>query len=196
MLGWNEAMFGKIYSILGINSMIGGFIAGTLLKIFGAYNLTFVSSAMVSLAFLTYGFTRTPWHFYTSLFLGSPGTLCSIAPNALIVKMGGEKNINFGELTAARNNLNAISRVISPLIFSRLYTLGHKFNIPGLPFFVVAGFVAAANALMFTTRNSPLWIKGSRQTSKDALEQSQDDSKNALENSQGDFPSSSSTDSK
>eukprot|EP00466_Bigelowiella_natans_P016579 jgi/Bigna1/72365/fgenesh1_pg.19_\ len=157
VLAWTPAMIGNVYSLLGLITITGGFVAGSLIRMLGAFGLAFWSTSLVTAAFITYGFVDTQALFFVALALGAPGTICSLTPNSLVVKMAGEKGINFGELTSARNNLYAITRVITPLVCSKLYGLGYKLNSPGLPFLVVGGFIGFANLLLLSTRNSDIW---------------------------------------
>ncbi|GAB5358874.1 hypothetical protein AAMO2058_000496400 [Amorphochlora amoebiformis] len=167
VLGWGPGVIGNIYSILGSISVSAGFLAGPCLRIFGPYNLAIWTTAMVAVAFFGYGCTNTPALFFASLAIGAPGALCSIAPNSLIVKMANQKGINFGELTAARQNLGAIVRTALPLLASKLYQVGNRFDVPGLPFFVVAGLIGIGNALLISTRTAEIWKLAAEQDKKE-----------------------------
>ena len=72
------------------------------------------------------------------------------ATSARIVNIGTSLGVPQGQLSAERNALNALIKVVAPTLYATLFTFGSKRGAIGLPFFVTSALLASSALLAAT----------------------------------------------
>eukprot|EP00802_Teleaulax_amphioxeia_P005472 Tamp_05476.p1 GENE.Tamp_05476~~Tamp_05476.p1 ORF type:complete len:545 (+),score=69.55 Tamp_05476:171-1637(+) len=154
--GWGAAECGTFASFAGLGSMAGTLLTAPGIKILGARWYTVTSTGASAITSLVLGKASSNVIAYAALAPMTLGAGKGHALSARIVNLGSELGVPQGQLSAERNTLNAIIKVIAPSMYAALFAFGSAHGLLGLPFYAT-GVLLMASALMASSIPSALW---------------------------------------
>lgn len=154
--GWGAAQCGKFAALAGIATMLGTLLTGPSIRRLGARGHTLASTAASAVTSLVLGHATTNIIAYSAVVPLAFGAGKHMATSARIVNLGQELGVPQGQLSAERNTLNAIIKVVAPSIYAWLFAYGASHAMLALPFYTTA-VLLACSALMAATIPAKLW---------------------------------------
>merc|ERR1711865_1282139 len=117
---------------------------------------TLASTAASAVTSLVMGHATTNIIAYSAVVPLAFGAGKHMAISARIVNLGQELGVPQGQLSAERNTLNAIIKVVAPSIYAWLFAYGASHGMLALTFYTTA-VLLAYSALMAATIPAKLW---------------------------------------
>ena len=146
-LGWGGLEVGRLASAFGASQMLGREWCEYSISQFGIQMHTLLSNVCTVVAFTLFGNATSTLQVGMVLAIGTFMHQRSAGVNSTIVKHATHKNrMGRAEVQGALANLVALVKIIAPIVYSRafVYTTSAGRNMPGSPYFIVAGAACAA----------------------------------------------------
>jgi len=154
--GWGAAQCGSFAALAGVATMLGTLLTGPSIRRLGARGHTLASTSASAVTSLVLGHATTNVIAWAAVFPLALGAGKHMATSARIVNLGQELGVPQGQLSAERNTLNAIIKVVAPTIYAWLFAWGASHSMLALPFYTTA-VLLACSALMAATIPANLW---------------------------------------
>lgn len=155
VLGYGQEEVGRFAAFFGLTQILGGRLTKQIIGSLGQQAYTLIGNFGYALGFTLMGLTRSSPQLFVSLFALTLGHQRSSEAGNLLSQQAVAAGMGRGEVVGAITNLTAVLKMIAPMLYSRLFTLsttGGR-NVPGMPYFLIAAFVASAQALIATVPN-------------------------------------------
>merc|ERR1712061_356379 len=120
MRGWSAKQCGNFLALAGISQMIGTLLTAPSIRRLGARGHTLASTASHATAAVILGHARSDVMAHGALVPLGLGAGRVQATSACIVKLADDLGVPQGQLSAKRNALNAIIKIVSPSIYAWL----------------------------------------------------------------------------
>lgn len=136
---WTIAEQGRFQSLSGAVVVPSFTYIAPLAKALGAHASIFLGTGSAILGNVLSGLASKTWHLYIMLLLTSPFRMMStLVLKAPTMQAATGAGLAQGELQGAISNIQTISRIIAPLVWSRLFVWGNARGRPNLFYFGVA----------------------------------------------------------
>ena len=147
---WGAAQCGRFAAAAGCASTLGTLLTGPSIRLFGPRGHTVATTGCAAASSALLGKATTDVAAYSALGPMALGAGRSHATSARIVNIGTSLGVPQGQLSAERNALNALIKVVAPTLYATLFTFGSKRGAIGLPFFVTSALLASSALLAAT----------------------------------------------
>ena len=137
--GWGIAERAKYSSFRGLFDVPASHLSGTIMQRLGVEQALLVGNATNILEQILFGCARQGWHYYAIRPLRVTADVAELAMQYITTNIGAAEGIPQGELQAALSSLSTVIRIITPIIWGRLYAYGVSIGMPQLFYFVSAG---------------------------------------------------------
>jgi hypothetical protein len=148
--GWGAAQCGRFAAVAGIASMLGTLLTGPSIRRLGARGHTVASTSASAVASIVLGQATSDPIAYSGVVPMAVGAGKAQATSARITNLGDEMGVPQGQLSAERNTLNAIIKVIAPSLYAWLFAFGSTHSILGLPFYSTSVLLLCSAAVAAT----------------------------------------------
>lgn len=153
--GWGADQCGRFAALAGISSMLGTLLTGPSIRKLGPRGHTIAATAANAATSCVLATTSNAIAYGGVVGIGL-GAGKGHALSAKIVNLGHELGVPQGQLSAERNTLNAIIKVVAPSLYAWLFAVGTSYGVLGLPFYATA-FLLACSALLAASIPADLW---------------------------------------
>jgi len=147
---WGADSCGKFAAAAGLASTLGTLLTGPFIRLFGPRGHTVATTGCAAASSCLLGSATTDVAAYSALGPMALGSGRSHATSARIVNIGTSLGVPQGQLSAERNALNALVKVVAPTLYATLFTFGSRRGMIGLPFYVTSCLLAASALLAAT----------------------------------------------
>eukprot|EP00871_Galdieria_phlegrea_P004159 jgi/Galph1/4744/GphlegSOOS_G3396.1 len=146
---WQTAQLGLFLSNVGLIALISqGLIIRWLVPFLGEQQTLLLSIVVDAIQFFGYGLATSGWWLFIISWLACISFCTFPALNALLSKTVTTEEC--GSLQGGIQSLRTITRIISPLLFSKLLRIGEFSMLPlGLPFWICSLFCILAWLCLF-----------------------------------------------
>lgn len=148
VLGYGQNEVGLFATGFGCTQIAGGIIGKELIPKFGQSTYTAIGNAAYMAGFAFIASCKSKAQLVLGLLCLMFGHGRSAYPGTLLVNQATQLGMGRGEIGAAQGNFLAILKIIAPVFYGRVFAWGtsNGRNIPGLPYFIICAFLAAAQA--------------------------------------------------
>lgn len=157
---WTPADVGISLAVVGLTAAImqGGLIR-ILLPRFGEKNAIIIGQITGIISFILYGLATSGWMMYAIIFAGAIGSISGPAIQGMISR--GVPDNEQGALQGSISSLGSLTGVVGPLIsnsvFGYFVSEAAPVKIPGIAFFMGAGFFALSLVLLLRAFQNPIF---------------------------------------
>lgn len=137
-LGWGIQDRAKYSSFRGVFEVPATMLSGRILKRFGPERALLLGQATMVLEQLLAGCATSGLHFYLLRPLRLTADVAELAMQFTTTHVGASEGIPQGELQAAISSLSTIVRIITPIAWGQIYSVGVAIGMPSLFYFVSA----------------------------------------------------------
>lgn len=150
VLNYGQREVGLFATGYGVTQIGGGLLGGALIKKLGLSAYTKLGHAAYILGFGLLGSAKSFQQLSLALVALTFGHARCGEPDNVFADKAKAAGMGEGEIQGARANFLAIIKIFAPILFGRVFAWGNARKVSGLPYFLIAALVAAAQ-LIFTT---------------------------------------------
>jgi len=136
--GWGASQCGRYAAVAGIASMLGTLLTAPSIKRLGPRGHTVASTSASAASAVVLGQATSNAIAFGGVVPMAFGAGKGQATSARIINLGEELKVPMGQLSAERNTLNAIIKVIAPSAYAWLFAFGASRGAISLPFYFTA----------------------------------------------------------
>ena len=138
VLGWDVQQRGLFLATEGMAMMVASANTGRAVQLLGKRLNFFLGSVFKALQYIVMGLTRSGQAVYGVLPLALP-LEATMSVDAALTNLADEVGCGQGRLAADVQNLQALLKIVFPIVYSWLFAWGHSRGLSGLPHFLYAG---------------------------------------------------------
>jgi MFS transporter, DHA1 family, tetracycline resistance protein len=157
---WSPSDVGISLAVVGLTAAImqGGLIR-VLLPMFGEKNAIIIGQVTSIISFTLYGLATQGWMMYAIIAAGAIGSIGGPATQGMISR--GVPDNEQGALQGSISSLGSLTGVVGPLLsntaFGYFISEAAPVKIPGIAFFMGAGFLAISLLLVLRAFQNPIF---------------------------------------
>mmetsp|Transcript_21383 Transcript_21383/g.43256 ORF Transcript_21383/g.43256 Transcript_21383/m.43256 type:complete len:483 (-) Transcript_21383:250-1698(-) len=161
--GWGAAQCGRYAAVAGIATMLGTLLTGPSIRRLGARGHTVASTSASAASAAVLGHATSNAIAFGGVVPMAFGAGKMQATSARIMNLGEEMNVPMGQLSAERNTLNAIIKVVAPSAYAWLFAFGAAHGTVSLPFYSTS-FLLLCSAAVAASIPASQWQSPSPQS--------------------------------
>lgn len=138
VVGWDDAQRGNFLAFEGLAMMVANSLTGRVVKAIGPSVNFFAGSILKMAQYLVMGLTKSGSVLYATLPLAIPLETSQSVTSALTA-IADETNCGQGRLSGDVQNMQAVVKIIMPIVYGRLFAYGLSRGLGGLAHFFYVG---------------------------------------------------------
>ena len=158
VVGWDDAQRGNFLAFEGLAMMVANGLTGRVVKAIGPQVNFFAGSLLKMAQYLIMGVTKSGSVLYATLPLAIPLETSQSVTSALTA-IADETGCGQGRLSGDVQNMQAVVKIIMPIVYGRLFAYGLSRGLGGLAHFF---YVGAWGLSMLVYATVPRKYQGSR----------------------------------
>ena len=139
----------QLFTFVALSGVLANLASGPIIKLIGVLPFTVLatSSTLLFWSGFASGSQRAA---LVCAVVGLLGPARTLGASTTMTSEGARLGVPQGQLSAERNALNALIKVVAPTLYATLFTFGSKRGAIGLPFFVTSALLASSALLAAT----------------------------------------------
>jgi Na+/melibiose symporter-like transporter len=148
VLGYDPPQIGNVAMTVGLSQIAGGLATSKIVKGIGLKSHFLLANLAWALGCMVLGTARSTPKVFAAIAIWTFGHQRANTVNVNMQTIGNAAGMGRGEIIAASGNLLAYVKIMVPLLYSNVFAWATSSgrNTPGLPYFIIAALMAAAQA--------------------------------------------------